>query len=637
MRIENRIDLAIKNYSHNRAQACEIASKVTLFIAVSGFFSLMILSNFVPVPKWVRFGIGLAAPIPFGLIGMALHARATERKAINNQVIESKQIHSLKLPLSAGEAKRDPRLKSSYLFGISKKVPPTAKDLLDVVNRYDLEASPLSITSKFHEEDSTFFSKLKDKIEENKLKNLNRENFIKYNEKVQEYQREALYSAPTIFSHLGFKYRNFEYRDLTELQKEYLERRSLRLRLALDELSQCCREGINSGKNFLPDPYTRISRFLYRERFEATSIEQAAYYLERSIYEAHLLKEHLKSWQTTIWEVRTRSMKDFLHELEVEEKRGILKTLYQSMQKKAVGKCYKELAQKIDPAGFEKIKEKDDPIYFRLLLDANVEKYSLETLYQIVGKEDKRDFKAIAKRFGHTSLCQPFAICHQELTEIEGKLRSSQTEDEYNLALEELTTFTQGPVRLLRDFIELKGRLSRFARLKNVRQKRTLATPQGTYILSDDDLSVKQIKNMKKRLFKHLQHLDNKIVHAHLLQCTLPLIFGILLAISLLLKNRVTLILSSAALPVNLGSFLVSSRYMDRLLQKKKILQLKESFWASGSRRPVLGEAADTIQRKCDALGLDGGDLSLLTTVVTKRARPNPWRRSRVSLWFQQI
>ncbi len=181
MRFEKAMSVSINNYSPKATRALDLAGKVAVFIAGCTFFGLIFTSNFVKLPKWAIYGVGLTVPLVIGVAGSVLKGKAKERQERQHAREDALQMTLGPTIDLVGES----RLSNDFRFRTCKlqidsgqQPPPSTQELRKVADNYHLDVPVPTAAQILHG--------LNDPIDwqahsrKNKKSNLNREKYQTY-------------------------------------------------------------------------------------------------------------------------------------------------------------------------------------------------------------------------------------------------------------------------------------------------------------------------------------------------------------------------------------------------------------------------------------------------------------------------
>jgi|GEM_PF-4043503 len=181
IRFEGAMSASIARYSPRATRAWDVAGKVAIFIAGCTFFGLVFTSNFVKLPKWAMYGLGLTVPLVIGVVGALFKSKAKERQEEQNSREDALLMTFGRTIDPVGESRlnNDFRFRTCKLQMDSGQQPPLGnRELRKVAEKYHLDVPVPTAAQILHGVDHS--AELQAKALQNKESNLNPENYQKY-------------------------------------------------------------------------------------------------------------------------------------------------------------------------------------------------------------------------------------------------------------------------------------------------------------------------------------------------------------------------------------------------------------------------------------------------------------------------
>ncbi len=181
IQFEKKMERRVKGYSPLCTQALATVDKVAAFLAYTAFFGVLLASNFVNIPKWGVFGIGIGGAVAFGLISTVLQSVVKNRKEQQHAREDalSMAFGSSITPVGESELPSDQRFRTEKLQGERGQAPPpSTRTLRALADRYGLDVPAATASQILHNRDNPVH--LGVQVSANKEANLNPENFERY-------------------------------------------------------------------------------------------------------------------------------------------------------------------------------------------------------------------------------------------------------------------------------------------------------------------------------------------------------------------------------------------------------------------------------------------------------------------------
>ena len=180
-RFEAKMADQIKAYSPGKTQACEVAGQVAIFLAGATFFGLIFASNFVKVPKWATYGVGIGAPLSLYIVGGMLASSAQSRKERQHAREDAADMTfgPTLTPVGESELKQDYRFRTRKLQeSQGQNPPPSTREIRRLADRLGLDIPSATAAQILHGEDNPIDTGVQ--VYANKRDHLNPKKFKQY-------------------------------------------------------------------------------------------------------------------------------------------------------------------------------------------------------------------------------------------------------------------------------------------------------------------------------------------------------------------------------------------------------------------------------------------------------------------------
>ncbi|MCH9610274.1 MAG: hypothetical protein S4CHLAM81_13290 [Chlamydiales bacterium] len=625
-------------HSTTVTKVAAVAARICYLLAGVTLYGLLLSSNFVALPKWALYGVGIGAPILLFVFGSKLSFVAKSREAFY-RAFQDGSDGKLHMRLNENQLDLDGRFASKEQQKKSDQLPgQSLADLRGCADRYGIDLPLGTAAQRLHGLDQPIDRSAA--VYRNRRLLRSKEGFVKYQKKFFKISgggagplfAKAGYSQAQIVTkkppagmtnplerehfRLDRLYMVFgrhapplaatekdRIDQINEMREElaqldmarYIENRQQRLaQLEPDmvlpntpyELEKAIADSLAKRRELHPraacDPNSRPTQ--YDQRFEVQK--------ERLLGSAQALEKTLKSYLL-------KRMISQVSQLESSEDRA---SAYKALYKTISG-------QEVD----------EEPLFLRRLIDrVNLDDVSLDQLEQGYPLKTKK----LSKKLGFDKEQTAASIFAWVFSSI-GNLEEVQ----------ELRTFRSETFAAVAHFVSTgRGR----SRLRMTLEKSELDLPAWDSVALESDSC--KMRTYKRRNWEHYQQairLDSKIYKVDKIGygAILTLLTSATLIASLFVKHRVASIaLNSFGITLSVGTF-VGQSHINSLLKKKRVLLLREHMEKAAHNRP-LGRFAQQVRRDCDRLGIDGNLAVAHAMIYNKRWSPTVPVKERLRGFF---